>query len=157
MEHEYRMVTKGIYSEAHDYLIREKGWSADMIAQERECGRMWIIGWYLSDINGAPENGSNMDIQYGFDNKFNNSGNALNSPPFYGRLFSSFEETVAKEYDKFGYSETLNISIEDCQTPGSIDIDDVEEVLEYLIQIRESFDNPSRVNNILQTIDPQVL
>ena len=123
---------KGIYQKAYDYLI-EHDWSQEDIDRYREAGRMMVIAEYLAETVDLNEG----SISYGFRDKTNSAGEEIDSPPFRTNSGSTFEDVVESEFRKYGYSETLDISIEDLQTPGGIDIDNQEEVLEYLLQLRD--------------------
>ena len=129
----YKTITKGIYQEAYNHL-QKKGWTPEAIKNYAEAGRMMVIGTYYENTRGGLSEGK--IVHYGFPDKRNKAGEELNSPPYYGAVNESFEDAVNREYEELGYSETLDISIEDCQTPGAIDIDDIPEVLEYLMTLK---------------------
>ena len=127
------VMKEDLYQTAYDYLLKN-GWSVKGVNGLREAGRMMVIGTYLEYLNGFDAG----TVQYGFWHKLNKRGEELNSPPFYSRNGGTFESEVEREFAEHGYSLTLDISIEDLQTPGGIDIDDQDEVLKYLLEFREN-------------------
>jgi len=126
-----------IYVEACNHL-RNNGWNSEMIGNLREAGRMCVVAMYYESLpEGMCLEGK--ALQWGFkDDILNKSGEELNSPPFYGYGYESFEDAVKREFKESGYSLILDISIEDCQTPKDIDLDDVDEVLQYLLELKST-------------------
>ena len=99
---------------------------------------MMLIGSYYEDIYGGLYEG--MMVQ--FSAVYSEDGEEITNftLPFYGEVGDSFEEVVEREYKEHGYSETLNISIEDC-SDERVDFSADPRVLEYLVKFRDKLND----------------
>ena len=124
------------YQEAFDYLVAKEGWKSESVMRLGGVGRMAVISHYLEGISEEDDK----TLQFG--SIVTESGEEIDGMPYHGNHDESFEDVVRREYEEFGYSQTLDISIEDCADESLI-IDDREEVLKYLMELQRKIEEYS--------------
>ena len=117
-----------LYEEASNALLQ---WGpAEFLETMKRYGRIMVIGTYLDEIHGG-------DLI--IEGKFNDD-TELASPPYYTEGNETFEAVVEREYKEYGYSPTLEISIEDYAAP-EIETDASADTLSHLHAIKKSFED----------------
>ena len=130
-------MTNNIYEEACNYLIEHGDWTTDGIDRLMEAGRMEVVAYYKEEVECGLDNGyacQNDSVYSEDDAEITNY-----CLPYYGRYDESFEDVVRREVLENGYSETLEISIEDCMNP-KIDFSNDRRVLEYLQRLQHNIE-----------------
>ena len=132
------------YQEMYDYLIEHGGWQPESVEDLAKGGKIEVAGMYEYQKYGDCG-------KYQQDERIiTKSGEELISPNYYGYIGETFEEVVRREYKQYGYSRTLDWSIEDYESiktkpellkDSVLSIDTIEELekeLEYLYELKST-------------------
>ena len=129
------------YQEAFDYVLERCGWSYEALEEYAKGGKVLIMNMYDEYVHGYKTN------LMGRDTIITKSGQQITGPVYCSSLNeASFEDVVRNEFQKFGYSDTLDFSIEESiaektrlLTEG-VDTSEEELLLEYLRELQTSLD-----------------
>ena len=127
-------MTSNLYTAAYNHLIKHGNWNSDSLTRLGEAGSMELVALYLEETEAGISDG--YTCQAG--PVYSATGEEITNftLPYYGRYNESFEDVVNREYSTDGYSETLQISIQDCHNP-QVDFSEDPEVLAYLLRLEE--------------------
>ena len=139
------------YQEAYDWLLKNTDWDKDSLDRYAEGGRILIINMYNEKAYGE---------HYGeiFPDSVIFKGREVIIPMFKRKRNETFEEAVKREFNEYGYSDTLDLLLEDCIAGRSGEflkecVDDTygqserEDLLEYLTEMKNRCDPNGDIMN----------
>ena len=123
-----------LYTKAYNHLIKNGNWDSDSLTKFGEAGSMELVALYLEETEAGISDGYTCQA----DPVYSVTGEEITNftVPYYGRYDESFEDVIDREYRTDGYSETLQISIQDCRNQ-QVDFSKDPEVLAYLLRLEE--------------------